>query len=205
MTRQASTFTGPKGSPRVLSRRVLVTIHRDVMTVTPRVIWQHELPILEQIFGDGNVRPVEPKTLDEGYSKKASPDLLPFNKLQDQIIPPSENAGIGFVFIGNADGEYDRLAQVYGRHPEINQPMVEHVYGRLQGGTFRAVIGVPEVEDLPEQQLRQLAREHGYLPIVSEKSSDAEKKAAADKQRELAVMKHADLVTLAGVLGVEFA
>lgn len=204
MTRQESKFAGPKAT-KTLSRRVYVTIRRDMMTVTPRVVWQHEIPILEQIFGDGNIVSVESKTLDEGYSKKASPELLPFNKLQDQIMPPSENVGIGFVFIGNPDVEYDRLAQVYGRHPDVNQPMVEHVYGRLQGGTFRAVIGTPEVEDLPEQQLRQLAREHGYLPIVSEKSSDEEKKAAADKQRELAVMKHADLVTLAAELGVEVA
>lgn len=197
-------------STKTLSRRVLVTVHRDAMTVTPRVIWQHEFPILEAIFGEGQIKPVErgadgKHPMDEGYSKKAAPELLPFNKKQDQILPPSETASIGYVFIGDARGEYERLAQVYGKHAEVNESNVENVYGRFQSGAFKAVVGSPEVDDLPEQQLRDLARSHGYLPIVSEKSSDDEKKAAYSAQEALATMPHDELVKLATTLGVEIA
>jgi hypothetical protein len=188
-----------------LSHRVLVTIHRDATTITPRVVWQHELPILEAVFGEGNVRPVEPKSLDEGFAKKISPELLPFNKQQDPVLPPSETARVGYVFIGDPRAEYDRLAQVYGKHPEVNESFAEHVYGRFQSGDFARIVGRPEVEDLPEQQLRDLAKEHGYLPIVSEKSSDADKQKASDMQRELQTMPHDALVKLAGELGVEIA
>lgn len=197
-------FTGPKATKK-LSRRVLVLVRRDVMTVTPRVIWQHEFPILEAIFDEGQIEIVDPKKMDEGYAKKVSPDLLPFNKQQDHILPPSETASLGFVFIGDPQGEYERLAQVYGRHKEIAVPNVEHVYGRFQSGAFREIVGSPEVDDLPEQQLRDLARAHGYIPIVSEKSSDADKKAASDRMLELATMPHEGLVKLATDLGVELA
>lgn len=192
-----------KAADKTLSRRVLVNVSRDAVTKTPRVVWQHEIPVLEAVFGEGNVVEVDPVTLNEGYSKKASRELLPFNKEQDQILPPSETNGIGFVFIGEPAVEYERMAQVYGKHPDVNMSMVENVYGRFQSGMFKSVIGKAEVEDLPEQQLRQLAKEHGYLPVVSEKSTTEEKKAASDMQRALAVMPHEELVKLAEDLGVE--
>jgi len=173
-------------SDKLLSRRVLVNIKRDQTAATPRVVWLHEIPILEDLFGEGNVTHIDPDLLDEGFSGKPSADTLPYNKKQDPILPPSETQGLGFVFIGNKGAEYDRLAVVYGSHPTFAGPVVEHVYGRMQDGKFVDLLGQPELEDLPDAQLRGLLVGYG---------ADAEQmKAATDRTK---------LLALAGELGVE--
>lgn len=158
-----------------LSRRVLVLIHRDQTAATSRVLWQHEIPILEAIFGEGNVKPVDASTLDEGYNPKASPEMLIFNKKQDPIAKPSESQGLGYVFIGDPRVEYDRLANLYGRHPDVNETFAEHVYGRFQRGDFARLVGKPELDDLPDAQLLDLARSYGAEPekLAAAKTSDA--------------------------------
>ena len=92
----AKTAASESIAPKVLSRRVLVNIRRDQTTATPRVVWQHELPILEAIYGEGNVPIIEPDTLDEGYTDKPARELLIYNKEQDKIPRPSEASGIDF-------------------------------------------------------------------------------------------------------------
>lgn len=150
-----------RDEPKLLSRRTLVVIKRDQTTATPRVVWQHEIPILEAVFGEGNVEHVDPSTMDEGYSPKIARELLIYNKSQDPVLPPSETASIGYVFIGSPAVEYQRLIGAYGMHPEVRESFCENVYGRFQEGRFSAVIGRATLEDLPEAQLRQLVREYG--------------------------------------------
>jgi hypothetical protein len=41
---------------------------------------------------------IDAEVADEGYVAKLSPDLLPWNKTQDKVRPPSETLGLGFVF-----------------------------------------------------------------------------------------------------------
>lgn len=188
--------------PKQLSRRVLAVITRDVTEKTPRVVWQHELPILEAIFGDGNTAQPDPKTMDEGYDPKASANMMPFNKVQDQIKRPSETASLGFVFVGDPQAEYDRLVSVYGRDKDVNVSMAEKVYGRFQEGRFAMVVGKPEVEDLPEDQLRSLAISYGYIPATHKDSSAEEKADAIAKQKALAVMPKDGLVKLAEELSI---
>jgi hypothetical protein len=147
-------------APKMVSRRVLVNIRRDQTTETPRVVWQHELPILEEIFGEGNVIHVDPSSLDEGYSPRIARELLIYNKEQDRVPPPSEGAALGHVFIGSPAMEYQRLAAAYGMHPEVSMSNVEKVYGRFQDGRFSDVIGSPTLDDLPETQLRQLLTDY---------------------------------------------
>jgi hypothetical protein len=103
---------------KILSRRVLVKIRRDQTTSTPRVVWHHEYPILEAIHGEGNVEIEDATVADEGYSPKPAPDLAIFNKLQDKIHRPSETLSLGFVFFGDHRSEFDRLCNLYDRHPE---------------------------------------------------------------------------------------
>ena len=94
-------------SSKVLSRRILVNIKRDVMEVTPRVIWQHELPILQELFDD--VKEVEPSTLDEGYEAKPRPDMLPYNKTMETVQRPSQSIGIGAVLVHAKDDAAKRF------------------------------------------------------------------------------------------------
>lgn len=162
----ARTAASESIAPKVLSRRVLVNIRRDQTTATPRVVWQHELPILEAIFGEGEVKVVEPETLDEGYTDKPSRELLIFNKEQDKIPRPSESSGIDFVFIGSPAVEYERLVGAYGMHPEVRESWCEKVYGRFQSGRFSSVIGKPSLEDLPEAQLRQLVGDYAGADVA---------------------------------------
>lgn len=190
------------GAP--VSRRVLVNIYRDQTASTPRVVWQHEVPIIEAIFGEGNAKAVPIETLDEGFSGKPTPDMLAHNKVQDVFRRPSESLGIGFVFVGEARAEYERLAQAYGMNPEVKQPWVETVYGRFSTGMFAKIIGEPDLKDMPPEQLRQMLLAWGYtLPIVDFKASEAEKKAASAAAAEFRRLPADKLVALAEELGVE--
>ena len=190
--------------PDNLSRRIMVLIKRDQTTATPRVVWRHEFPILEAVFGEGNVTEVDRDSLDEGYTAKLSPTLMPFNKSQDAPRKPSDVASLDFAFIGSPQGEYERLAMVYGKHNEINQTFVENVYGRFGAGLFARVLGKPRLADLPADQLRSLALAWGYsLPISTKDSSAEERKEAADAHYKFNTMKAPELVKLAEELGVE--
>jgi hypothetical protein len=204
----AATQTRKSAEPSqsILSRRVLVSIRRDQTTDTPRVVWAHEVPLLQLIHGEDEVKEVESKTLDEGYKAKASADVMPYNKRQDHIRPPSENMRLGWVFIGDAQSEYQRLCEAYGRHVEVNQPNCEHIYGRFGKGDFRRVLGQPTLGDLPEDQLRDLILSYGYaLPLVTHESSDGERVAAEKAWAEFRGLKHEALVKLAEEVGVEIA
>lgn len=188
-------------SSKVLSRRILVNIKRDVMEVTPRVIWQHELPILQELFDD--VKEVEPSTMDEGYEAKPRPDMLPYNKTMETVQRPSQSIGIGFVFIGSPEAEFQRLEAVYGKHPTENILLVEKIYGRFQEGRFAKLMGEPELSDLPEQQLRSLALDYGYAPDPHKDAPAEEKQALWDKRKALATMDHDALVKIAEEVGVQ--
>lgn len=190
-------------SNKQLSRRVLVAIDRDMTSKTPRVIWQHEIPILEAIHGEGKVVLVEADTLDEGYSAKPSPDMLVHNKRQDAVAPPSRTVGIGYVFIGDPRNEFDRLATVYGWHPEVKETMAENVFGRFALGRFTELVGRPVLEDLPDEQLRELVRAYGGAPAdATFKATDEERRAAAAAITAFNALAGAELVALARELGV---
>jgi hypothetical protein len=186
-----------------LSRRVLVTIDRDMTSKTPRVVWQHEIPILEAIHGEGKVAVVEAATLDEGYSAKPSPDMLVHNKRQDAVAPPSRTVGIGHVFIGDPRAEFDRLAGVYGWHPEVKETMVENVFGRFALGRFAMLLGEPDLEDLPDEQLRDLVRAYGGAPADANfKATDEERRAIAAEVARFNALAGDELLKLARDTGV---
>lgn len=186
---------------KVLSRRILVNVKRDMTAVIPRVIWAHEKPLLEELFSD--VADIDPATLDEGYNPTPRPDMMAYNKTMDRVPKPSVSMGIGHVFIGDPQVEYDRLAAVYGKHPEENILLVDKIYGRFQGGQFSTLMGKPELADLPDSQLRGLIVDYGYAPEPHKDASEAEKKDAWAKRKALVAMDHAGLVKVAEELGVE--
>lgn len=205
MARQPAT-AATTASRNIVSRRVLVTIKRDQTAETPRVVWAHEIPLLEEIHGEGNVKPVESATLDDHFSPKVSPEMLVHNKVQDAISPPSTNLGLGFVFLGDHRVEYQRLEAVYGMHPEVKMPIVEKVYGRFQDDKFSRLLGQPEVEDLPDAQLRELVASYGGAPQqpAYEATADEKKQALAAIQAFRTAPRQ-KLLEQAAELGVEIA
>ncbi len=190
---------------KTLSRRVLVLIERDMTCKTPRVVWQHELPILRSIFGEDEVKEIDAKLLDDGYKAKPTPDMLVHTQKQDQIPPPSACQGLGFVFTGDPASEYLRLEAAYGKRPDVATSHVEYVYGRFQSGKFEEMVGGAELCDMPDAQLRELVIQHGYLPMTGKDSTPDERREAAAKRSELMAMSSAELLKLAEQVVAEFA
>lgn len=189
-----------------LSTRVLVEIARDMTSTIPQVVWQHEIPILEAIFGEGKVKPVDPTTLDEGYSAKTARAQLVYNQTQDQIKPPSQTQGIGYVFIGDPGLEYQRLEAAYGKHADKDVTVVEYVYGRLQDRRFSEAVSGAALEDLPPAQLIEIIKQHGYLPPEpSFSASDETKERSVNARKALEAAKPEELVKIAEEFGVEIA
>jgi len=190
-------------SSKPLSRRIHVMVKRDITSSASTTIWQHEKPILESLFGEGNITEVEAATLDEGYAAFVRPDMLVYNKTQDKIPAPSESHGMGFVFIGNAQAEYERLAAAYGRLKDEKRDTVEVVYGRFQDGRFAGLLGKPELEDLPSHQLRGLILDYGYAPIPHKDAAADEKNAVFKLRKELGEADKPTLIKIAESVGVQ--
>lgn len=190
-----------------LSRRIAVLIKHgnDINTQIPKVVWQHEVPILEAIHGEGKVEEIPTPKLNEHFRAKATADLLVHNKAQDSFIPPADALGVGFVFAGDLESEYYRLAAVYGKHRDIDIPLVEHIYGRFQSGRFEDLIRPGAISDMSEAQLRQLIRGHGYVPDIEKDSSPEHKATAVARHREVNEAPLARLIELAEELDGAYA
>lgn len=186
------------------SRRIPVLIKRDMTAATPRIIWSHEKPILEEVFGEGSVADIEDvDKFDEGYSAKTPAAFLIHNKKQDSIPKPSQSLGIGHIFIGDAASEYQRLADSYGKHADVDMPVVEKVYGRFQSGTFAKLLGKPVLADLPDDQIRSLIADYGYPGVIDKDATPEEKAEHAGKVRALREMTGEGLIELAESIGIE--
>jgi hypothetical protein len=200
MARQSAQLAS---SSRMFSTRIPVEIKIDMTQSTPRVIWAHEKPLLEALHGEDKVVDIDVAKLDEGFVAKIAPNLLTWNKKQDDVLPPSQSLGIGFVFHGDPRAEYSRLADVYGKHPDVDMTIVENVYGRYQQGRFEQMLPKPDLDDLPEQQLRSLIREYGYPGDVDKDATPEQKEAHRKAVLELRVMAKPALVELAQTLDVQ--
>lgn len=196
----------------MLSRRILVTIDQGMSIKTPKVIWQHELPIFEEIHGGGAedgegsaVVVVEDPVafLDKDHKSRQPLDMLQHNKKQDDLTRPSEAAEIGFVFLGNARQEWARLAAAYGKCHDEDKLVVERIYGRARDEKFASILGKPSLEDLPAPQLRQLIVGTGYVVDVAKDTPEAEKPAILERRKEFLSLDVAGLVELAKAEGVE--
>jgi hypothetical protein len=192
---------------KVLSRRILVEISHsvDTMSKMPKAIWAHEFPIFEEIWGEGNVKTIDPSTMDEGFKAKMSPADLAHNKVQDLSRRPSETAGLGYAFYGDARAEYDRLALAYGMHPEVKMPVVEKIYGRFSTGLFERALGIAEFEDMPDGQLREIVTSYGYLPQLRHDSTKEERREAGEAYSKLNTMPREELLKLTEDLVAEYA
>lgn len=182
-----------------LSRRIAVLIKHgtDINTAIPKVVWMHEVALLEAIHGEGRVEEIPNAKLNEHFRAKATADLLVHNKAQDAFTPPSDALGVGFVFTGDLESEYHRLAAVYGKHKDIDISLVEHIYGRFQTGRFEELIRPGEISDMSDAQLRQLIRGHGYVPGIDKDSTPEQRAESQQKHREVNESPRERLIDLA--------
>jgi hypothetical protein len=148
--------------PPPKTQRVLCHVRRGPTDTTPYICYRHELPILEEIFGEGNVeevRDTDPdgrKLLRQALKAKgpvvfvehetAEGDVEAVAKHYDPADDPRE--------------EYNRLTQVYGMHREVNMSVVEKVYGPFREGRFTAaVLGgrtTPKAQRISQEDLASM-------------------------------------------------
>ena len=96
-----------------------VKIHKGALTVIPKVIYEHEMKMLEVLYGVGAVVCYERK---EYYS----PPKQTYYVEGDVIVYDLEEI--------DYENEYARLFTTYGKHPTIDLPLVEHCYGDQEEG-----------------------------------------------------------------------
>jgi hypothetical protein len=123
----------------------MVTIKRGPTDTIGKAVFPHEIPILEEIHGEGNVERVtdtDPdgrrlmRTALRGKGPVVRAEVFPEDDpLADPTIEMKH-----FDPADNPREEYQRMVQVYGMHIEQPLPNVEVVYGRFQEGRFTAAL-----------------------------------------------------------------
>lgn len=207
-----ATATAQRPRTTQLSRRILVTIDQGMTIKTPKVIFEHELPIFQEIHGGGDeegdsssVTVIEnpARFLDKDHKARQPLSDLQHNKKQDDLTRPSEAACIGFVFIGDPGAEWNRLAGAYGKCPDEDKLLVERIYGRAREGRLAQMLGTPTLKDLPDAQLRQLIVGTGYVVDIAHDTPEAEKPAILERRAAFLKLDRDGLADLAEQEGVE--
>jgi hypothetical protein len=162
-----------------MSKRVLVVVSRGVTDATPVRVWEHEVPILDAVHGEGAVRRLQVKDLVEKKNQKTTVlpgttqtviqrDLAadhPLKKVELESIATHEllarHLKLGEEFDGDPRQEYQRLVDVYGMHKEYKMPNVEYVYGRESEGRFLKSLGVKPPEEMNIAELRAALEKNG--------------------------------------------
>jgi len=103
----------------MLAKKCDVTIYKGMQTRIPKNIYEHEVKILEAIYGEGSV---------EGYKRKEHyfPEGKKYKIEGDDISYDVEEI--------EYEEEFDRMAGTYGMHPEIRMTWAEYVFGPRQEG-----------------------------------------------------------------------
>lgn len=143
-----------------MSKRVLVTIDRGMTDKTGKVVWDHEIPILNAVHG-ADVTEVDLSAVEDlrgtalvlaGTTQIVDPKDPRFKDQAKEKVSLVEvlkrNLSLGKPFSGSVDDEYERLVAMYGTHPDYGLPFVEYVYGRPEQGRFHeAVAAVSDDEE----------------------------------------------------------
>ena len=149
-----------------MSKRVLALVQRvgggsNMTDRTSVIVYEHELAVLAEIHG------MEPEVLEDyetllDKSVKVM-TLKDGTKLgREEILAGMvRDLGLGDSFSTDPQEEYDRLARIYGMHPEVRMPVVERVYGRFEEGRFAKALNVEALEDMPISALRQRCQDIG--------------------------------------------
>lgn len=146
-----------------MSKRVLALVRRsgggsNITDETPTVVYEHEVPLLEEIHGSVEVISDPEKLLDDEVRKDRA----------QQIDHIAKTMGLGIEFAGDPFEEFQRMQMKYGMHPEIRTSVVEKVYGDFRSGSFTRACGTMALESLSSSQLRDMCDELG----ISFKASD---------------------------------
>jgi hypothetical protein len=103
----------------MLGKKCDVTVYKGMQTKIAKNVFEHEVKLLEAIYGDGTVEIYKRRELvmPEGKKYQVEGDVISY---EIEELDYHE--------------EYDRLASTYGWHPEIKLTWVEYVFGTRNEG-----------------------------------------------------------------------
>lgn len=155
-------------------KQVLFEVNRGMTDKTPVLVYPWEVPLLEDIHGEGNVTEVtHAETLK--LIKRTKVDEP--HRTRIELAEGQVRESPYYDPLDDIAAEYGRMQAKYGMHPSIEMTIVEHVYGRLASGQFEAAV----LECVPEED-----RDGREVTIVTASSvetlSGAEVRAELDKR-----------------------
>jgi len=107
------------------ARKVDVVIERNMYEKPTRTVYEHEIQILEDIYGDGMITRYERPILE----------LTSIRGKKFHMKESGKNMEYQVVELDH-DEEYSRLEEFYGRHPTIDESFVERNYERRNRSTL---------------------------------------------------------------------
>ena len=131
--------------PPPTTPRVQVTIKRGPTDTIGKTVFEHEIPILEEIHGAGNVLRVtetdpDGRKLIRAALRGKGPVVSRENFPDDDLMADSVIEMKHFDPADDPREEYNRMVHVYGMHIEQAMPNVEVVFGRYDTGRFEAAV-----------------------------------------------------------------
>jgi len=126
----------------MLAKRCGVIIDKGIMSKNPKIVFEHEIPVLQFKFGEGAIERVKiPQMVHSAMGKN--------NVQQGFVRFPIEEI--------DHDEEYQRMLNMYGKHEEEDRFVVQMAYGYQQE---------TKLERLGELKYRPLLiAGHGFKPL----------------------------------------
>lgn len=136
-------------TPAIKCSRALVLVKRDMAEEIPVCAFVHEIPILQVIHGANAVYPAPNPEQVLAQSTEGLDAAEQRTQVQRMLAP-------GEV---DAEAEYGRLVERYGRHAEVNVSNVEYVYGRPNSRDWK---------DALKMKLADIAFDRAETPDIHE-------------------------------------
>lgn len=161
-----------------MSKRVLALVTRAgggrLTDKTPVTIWEHEIPILEVVHGEGCVQVLDISELvgpDNTVTVLAGTNQVVTKEEREGLHPGlkgatfeerpldevmTKNLNLDKIFEGDPRDEFERLGMKYGMNMEIPISNCQFVYGRFDEGRFTEACGVKEYHTMSVTNLRKM-------------------------------------------------
>lgn len=181
-------------SPEYIAQ-IIVHVRRGLTDNTAAMVYPWEVPILEIIHGEGNVVESDESDVETTAYMKRSP----VNQPVDTVLPLLNGAEeIREAYDPSRDiaGEYGRMINKYGMHPDNPLPVVEYVYGQLKTGQFEAAVLDCMPDSLREGREATLLADGG-----ADGMSGAQVRTALDK-RKIPFQRTASVTKLRKILNL---
>ena len=108
----------------MLARKCDVLIYQSNLSTIPKQVYEHEIPVIETIFGEGTVTKYDYKPMVFAKDKSTGKDM-------SYQVQSTESATYDVEEVEH-DEEYMRMMDLYGKHQTIDIFNVTHVYGRQE-------------------------------------------------------------------------